>query len=107
MRTPAAIPAQAASVKPTISRDERVQGVMRQNAVHSKPRESRGDRLQRREELNGQKAEMRDRLPQCADHDEWIGVAPDTPERITVADRRSDAEFSMFDDIMHGVHRIM
>ncbi len=80
---------------------------MWQNAIRGQPRKSRGDRLQRWEELNGQKSEMRDGLPQCADHDERIGVAPDAPERIRLADRRSDAEFSMFDDIMHGVHRIM
>ena len=79
MRIPMPTPASAANVKPAKRRIERVQGMMRQNAVERQLHEGGGDGLERRKELRREQPEMRHRLPQRADHDERKRIARKPP----------------------------
>src|SRR4029077_10770512 len=80
--------------------------VMRQNATGAKPRQSRGDRFQRREELDRGEAERRSGLPQRADHDEGIGIAPGAAKEAAVTGA-GRSETSTLDDIVHHLASIV
>ena len=64
--------------------NERVQGVMRQNAIECEPHEHGGDGFQRREKLRRKQSKMRHRLPRGADHDERKRIARRSPERAGI-----------------------
>ena len=54
---------------------QRVERVVRQDAVGGQPDEGRGDLFERRKQLARKDAELRDDLPDRADHQERKGVA--------------------------------